>query len=50
MPGRIYLSQNFVCFYSTILGKTTKLNLKFDKITKLCKFNYKFSKSIKIHH
>lgn len=48
-PGRIYLSQNFLCFYSTLLGKTTKLIIRFDHITNLHKSNKKFSKSIKVH-
>lgn len=49
MPGRLYLSQNYICFYSTLLGKTTKLTLKFDTVTKLYKSNNKFYKFIKLH-
>ena len=49
MPGWIYLSENFLCFYSTLLGKTIKFILKFENVNKLYKSNNKFSKSIKIH-
>ena len=48
-PGRLYLSQSYLCFYSTMLGKTTKLILSYDQISKLLKSTNKFSKSIKIH-
>lgn len=48
-PGRVYLSQSYLCFYSTMLGKTTKLILSYDQITKVYKSNNKFSKSIKVH-
>jgi hypothetical protein len=28
-PGRIYLSENHLCYFSQIMGKTTKLVIKF---------------------
>lgn len=48
MPGRLYLSQNYLCFYSTLLGKTAKHVLKFVEISKLTKSNSRIQKSIKI--
>ena len=42
MSGRIFLSQNYICFYSTLLGKTTKLNIPLEKVTKLYKSTSKF--------
>ena len=48
MPGRIYLTQNFICFYSALLGRTTKYSLAYSDIESIIKVNSKFSKSIKI--
>ena len=49
LPGRIYLSQNYLCFYSTLIGKVTKIVISFEHICKIQKTNNKFSKTIKIH-
>ena len=48
-PGRIYLSTNYLCFFSTLLGKVTKIIINFENVSKLYKSNNKFSKSIKVH-
>ena len=34
-PGRMYLSQNYLCFFSTYFGKTTKVIMRFEEIVKL---------------
>ena len=49
MPGRLYLSQNYLCFFSTLLGRTAKHILKFQDISKLTKANSRLQKLIKIH-
>jgi len=49
-PGRIYLSQNHLCFYSSLLGRTTVLTPSFDRITEVHKSNNRVgARSIKIH-
>ena len=48
MPGRIYLTQNYICFYSALLGRTTKFSVSYLDIESIVKVNSKFSKSIKI--
>ena len=49
MPGRVYLSENFCCFYSGFLGKTVKLILDFKCITKINKVSSTWkNNSIKI--
>ena len=49
MPGRVYLSENFCCFYSGFLGKTVNLVLDFKCITKISKVSSTWkNKSIKI--
>jgi hypothetical protein len=50
MPGRMYLSDNHCCFYSALLGKTVKLMLNYNSISKLMKVNSTWNKSIKIFH
>ena len=49
MPGRMFLTENFLCFYSTLLGKTSKFILRFDQVTKVYKTNNKFTKAITVH-
>ena len=36
-PGRLYLTENFLCFNSTIIGFSTKLTIPFNDITELKK-------------
>ena len=47
-PGRVYLSTNYLCFFSTLLGKVIKIIIKFEEVSKIYKSNNKFSKSIKV--
>ena len=44
MPGRVYLSQSYLCFYSTILGMTTKHIINYRDITKITKVTNALSK------
>ena len=46
--GRMYLTENYICFYSSIMGITKKIIIPLNDVTKITKAKRLGKKSIKI--